>query len=276
MSNLGKRLATAGILIPILVLFVFFMPPWTLMVPAGICLFAGSLEVMGVIGQARHWPQQIAASVVVVAFSCSAITMALHGVGDWRLWAMLIGIAAAAQLVLGLLFHRPIESASRRLAGMTLALVYPGMLLSLLVMIHNNTARGAWWAFCILTTAFFCDTGAYFAGRAFGKHPLAPTLSPKKTIEGAAGGVAGSLMATLAAHFIYLPAVSLSDAVILGLLGSAAAVLGDLVESLLKRSSGVKDAGKFFPGHGGMMDRIDGLLFTVPVFYVYLFLRSFL
>jgi phosphatidate cytidylyltransferase len=275
MSNLAKRLLTAGVLIPILVLFIWFLPPWVLMVPAGICIFAGSLEVMTMIGgRNASRPQQMLGAGLVTAACCGAITLALRGEGHWQVWMMGLGLSAAGLLLLGLAFYRPLETAAARLAGMLTALFYPGVLLSLLIMIHNNARGGEWWALCILTTAFFCDTGAYFAGRFLGKHPLSPTLSPKKTWEGVAGGLAGSLIATLAAHFIYLPDLPLADALLLGLAGSAAAVLGDLVESLIKRSTGIKDAGKFFPGHGGMMDRIDGLLFTIPVFYGYIYLSS--
>jgi phosphatidate cytidylyltransferase len=275
MSNLAKRLLTAGVLIPILVLFIWFLPAWALLFPAGICIFAGSIEVMTMIGgTGGSRPQQMLGAGLVTAACCGAVTLARLDMNEWRLWVLGLGLVAAGLLLLGLIFYRPLETAANRLAGMLMALFYPGILLSLLIMIHNNARGGEWWALCILTTAFFCDTGAYFAGRFLGKHPLSPTLSPKKTWEGVAGGLAGSLIATLAAHFIYMPDLPLADALVLGLAGSAAAVVGDLVESLLKRSTGIKDAGRFFPGHGGMMDRIDGLLFTIPVFYVYIYFNS--
>lgn len=275
MSNLAKRLLTAGVLIPILVLFIWFLPAWALMIPAGICILAGSLEVITMIGGKNgSRTQMLLGAGLIAAACCGAITLARLDVSGWQPWVLGLGLLAAGLLLLGLIFTRPLETAAARLAGMLMAFFYPGLLLSLLIMIHNNAEGGEWWALCILTTAFFCDTGAYFAGRFLGKHPFAPTLSPKKTWEGVAGGLAGSLIATLAAHLIYLPSLPLADALVLGLAGSAAAVTGDLVESLLKRSTGIKDAGKFFPGHGGMMDRIDGLLFTIPVFYVYIYISS--
>ncbi len=275
MSNLAKRLLTAGVLIPILVLFIWFLPPWALLLPAGICIFAGSLEVITMIGGKNgNKPQMLVGAGLIMAACCGAITLARLDVSDWRVWVLGLGLLAACLLLLGLIFYRPLESAAARLAGMLMAFFYPGLLLSMLIMIHNNARGGEWWALCILTTAFFCDTGAYFAGRFLGRRPFAPTLSPKKTWEGVAGGLLGSLIATLAAHFIYLPSLALEDALALALAGSVAAVLGDLVESLLKRSTGIKDAGRFFPGHGGMMDRIDGLLFTIPVFYGYIYLNA--
>jgi len=273
MSNLGKRLITAGVVIPLLVLFIFFLPDWTLMIPGGIVIFAGSLEVMAMIGQGRRKLQSMSGAAVILVYCAFVLHMARSDWADPPLWILSAGLAFGALLLLGIIFHRPIETAGMRLAGMLTALVYPGLLLTFLIVIHNTIPEGCWWAFLILATAFLCDTGAYFAGRAFGKHPLAPNLSPKKTIEGVAGGILGALLATLCAHFIFLTRITLADAIALGILGSLAGVLGDLIESLIKRSSGIKDAGSFFPGHGGVMDRIDGLLFVIPVFFTYIYFR---
>jgi len=113
------------------------------------------------------------------------------------------------------------------------------------------------------------DTGAYYAGTLWGKHPLAPSISPKKTIEGVGGGVGLALLAALVAQIFFVPELSLTDMVILGLLLTAAGLIGDLCESAIKRRSGVKDSGNILPGHGGMLDRLDSLLFTAPAFYYY-------
>jgi phosphatidate cytidylyltransferase len=273
MSNLGTRLVTAGVVIPLLVLFIFFLPDWMLMIPGGIVIFAGSLEVMAMIGQSRRKIQYAAGSTVILVYCAFVLHMARSDWTEPARWILSSGLVSCTLLLLGIMFYRPIETAGKRLAGMLVALVYPGLLLTILIVIHNTVPDGPWWAFLILATAFLGDTGAYFAGRAFGKHPLAPNLSPKKTVEGVAGGLLGSMLATLCAHFIFLPRITLADAIVLGVLGSAADVIGDLVESLVKRSGGIKDAGSFFPGHGGVMDRIDGLLFVIPPFYAYITFR---
>ncbi|AQS59353.1 phosphatidate cytidylyltransferase [Desulforamulus ferrireducens] len=126
--------------------------------------------------------------------------------------------------------------------------------------------NGFVWLLLLLTATWASDTFAYFVGRAFGKHKLAPLLSPKKTVEGAIGGVLGAALTALV--FVQLvPGLPLWPVVLLGALIGLAALLGDLVESALKRQAGVKDSGNIIPGHGGMLDRFDSLLFTAPLVY---------
>ncbi|WP_066635266.1 phosphatidate cytidylyltransferase [Desulfolucanica intricata] len=127
----------------------------------------------------------------------------------------------------------------------------------------------AWLIFTFVAT-WSCDTGAYFIGRAFGTHKFAPKLSPKKTTEGAVGGVLGSLAAAYVFHLFY-PA-PLGKLLLLGVLVGVIAQVGDLVESVLKRQAGIKDSGKLIPGHGGVLDRFDSFLLTAPLVYYYVIL----
>jgi phosphatidate cytidylyltransferase len=125
-----------------------------------------------------------------------------------------------------------------------------------------------------LLTTFFAmvmltDTAAYYVGRAMGRHKLAPTISPGKTIEGAVGGLFGAMLAGPVCRMIFFPEITMLNAVILGLTVGVIGQIGDLAESLLKRSAGVKDSGTLLPGHGGMLDRIDSILFCAPVIYFY-------
>ena len=122
--------------------------------------------------------------------------------------------------------------------------------------------------------AFCCDAAAYFGGRAFGKRKLCPMISPKKTVEGAVFGFLGGLFGALAIRWVFvhvfrmaMPGIPAS--IVLGLLGSFAGQIGDLTASLLKRYSGIKDYGNVFPGHGGVMDRFDSVIFTLIVLYCY-------
>lgn len=155
--------------------------------------------------------------------------------------------------------------------GLTLAgALYTGGLIGyapLLAAQANRTSdSGAiqWLLMVILGTAA-CDTGAYFVGSLFGRHKLIPHVSPGKTWEGLAGGVLGAVVAALALSGLL--GLSVPVAIVLGLVVCVAAVSGDLCESLLKRAAGVKDSGHIIPGHGGILDRIDSILFVLPAIY---------
>jgi phosphatidate cytidylyltransferase len=126
---------------------------------------------------------------------------------------------------------------------------------------------GASWIVFALTITFVSDTAAYVAGRILGRHQMAPYISPKKSWEGAIGGFLGATAAAaLLVPLMGLPVTPLIGA-LLGGMGSIAGQIGDLVESLLKRQVGIKDSGHLIPGHGGLLDRSDSLLFTVPTIY---------
>jgi phosphatidate cytidylyltransferase len=158
--------------------------------------------------------------------------------------------------------------------GATVALALAGGLIYLPVMLSflpkvRAFDDGLAWLFLILVITWMGDTGAYFAGRAFGRTKLFPRVSPKKTWEGAIGGAVTSVAGACVVKAIGLPDVGWGHIVVLAVLADAGGVVGDLVESMLKRSFGVKDSGWIMPGHGGILDRIDGLLVTAPLIWVY-------
>jgi phosphatidate cytidylyltransferase len=128
--------------------------------------------------------------------------------------------------------------------------------------------NGAVWLFGLLAIVFSGDTFAYLTGRLFGRRKLLEPVSPKKTIEGAAGGLVGSMIAGALLATFFLPSYPIGSVVLMALATGAFAQVGDLFESLLKRVAEVKDSGTIMPGHGGMLDRLDGILFAAPVFYV--------
>ncbi|HYF62392.1 MAG TPA: phosphatidate cytidylyltransferase, partial [Herpetosiphonaceae bacterium] len=128
-------------------------------------------------------------------------------------------------------------------------------------------APGAAWIFATFAVTWASDTGAYFAGRAFGRNKMSPRLSPKKTWEGFAGGTLASIGAGVGIVALLGLPVSPLVGVALGLIGAIGGTLGDLAESMLKRQAGVKDSGNLIPGHGGLLDRVDSLLFTAPLIY---------
>lgn len=139
----------------------------------------------------------------------------------------------------------------------------------------DHATLGAYTVMAMMASIWTCDSAAYFAGRAFGRHPLFSRISPRKTWEGGIAGGIGAVGAMIAAKIWLLPYLTVVDAVLLGLCAGVAGQLGDLAESHLKRDAGVKDSSQIIPGHGGLLDRFDSLLFVAPLWYIYhLFLVS--
>jgi phosphatidate cytidylyltransferase len=168
------------------------------------------------------------------------------------------GVLATALLLLPRAVDLP--SAWHRLTAAGFGVFYVGGLLAALPLLHGG--MGPAWVALAIVVCFGNDTGAYFAGRAFGRHKLAPAISPGKTVEGAVGGLFASLLVMFVARIFFMPALTLQDCLMIGIPAAIVGPVGDLVESLLKRSVGAKDSGHLLPGHGGMLDRIDALLFV--------------
>ncbi len=133
----------------------------------------------------------------------------------------------------------------------------------------RNLEQGREWIFFLFLVVWLGDTAAYYVGRHFGEKAFAPLISPKKTMEGSLAGLAGSMAGGALAAVWLLDTVPLSQCLLAALICGMIGQLGDLAESLLKRSTGVKDSGGLIPGHGGILDRIDSLLFAGPAFYVF-------
>jgi len=236
---------------------IVWMPLIALRILAALVAGAAALEYASAAGVTRDFSRALVA--VMAAAAC------------WYFGVpALVSVAAATAIALAwlavevLLFGHDIGRAAAAVAGA----IYVGGPLGLLVAIH---ARGGWQVtLLLLATVVVSDTAQYYTGRAFGRRPLAPIVSPKKTIEGAAGGlVAAALFMALAGSFVLVgePPVPLA---VLGLAMAAVGICGDLFESSLKRHAGMKDSSTLIPGHGGVLDRIDALLFATPLFYLYL------
>jgi phosphatidate cytidylyltransferase len=182
--------------------------------------------------------------------------------------ALAVGAAVVGTLVLntmrpGETLEGTADTASRYLLGAGWICLL-GSLVSLRRLDH-----GLAWIFLVLAVSWLGDTGGYFAGKYLGTHKLYPRVSPKKTWEGVAGGITLATVGTFAVRAIGLPELSVIDCLVLGPLACTAGVVGDLSESMLKRSYDVKDSGWIIPGHGGLLDRIDSVLFVAPMLFAY-------
>lgn len=151
----------------------------------------------------------------------------------------------------------------------TAGIVYLALPLSFLIAIRD-VERGGVWILFLLTIIWANDTFAYVTGRLIGRHKLSPMVSPGKTVEGVFGGLAGGVFAALVFRHFGLPEMGVLPAVIFSLVAGGIGVFGDLFESLIKRAAGAKDSGTIVPGHGGVLDRIDSLVFPIPLLYYYL------
>jgi phosphatidate cytidylyltransferase len=163
----------------------------------------------------------------------------------------------------------PIEDALPASAIAVLATMYIGMLGGSTIRLRHDFPEGPKLIFFLALCVWLGDTGAYYTGKNFGKTKLLPRISPKKTVEGLIGGIITSAIAATVIHFTFLPEFRLADAIVVGVILSAAGVIGDLAESMWKRSAAVKDSGTLIPGHGGFLDRFDSILFTAPMLYLY-------
>ena len=165
--------------------------------------------------------------------------------------------------------RKPLEDSLPSSAVAVLATTYVGMLTGSLIRLRNDFPDGWKLVFFLLLVVWLGDSGAYYFGKSFGKRKLSPRISPKKTVEGLIGGIATSVITAIVIHFTFFKTFPLVHAIIAGVILSFAGVIGDLAESMWKRSADVKDSGTLLPGHGGFLDRFDSILFTAPILYCY-------
>jgi phosphatidate cytidylyltransferase len=261
---LATRLITAAVVAPLILLLLYLGPiwGWSLFILAATGLSAWEFFSMS------HPGDPIARGVGVLA--TLGVAAVLYWLGD-QPRALLATMAALPVLSILLALARlgDIRTAAARMAATTFGPLWVAMLMFLALLRRDQAGSGPGYVLMSIMFAWFADTGAYFAGRAFGKRKLYEAVSPKKTVEGLVGALLGAMLGASLAHFWYLPEVPLVDALVLSLVGGILGQLGDLGESLLKRSTGVKDSGEIVPGHGGMLDRLDALFVTSALVYLY-------
>lgn len=252
-KNLLVRVATAVVGLPVVGAFVFWRDTRGL---GALCLLVAALSLVEYVGLTLRG-RPVAERVGTVLVGCGLfLALALR---PMHALVWLFGAVVA----IGLLFlpsaSEP-QSAWTRLCAAGFGVFYVGGLLAALPILHGSP--GPAWVALVVALSFGNDTGAYFAGRGFGKHKLAPAISPGKTVEGAIGGLVANLVVVAAAKALFMPELSVRDVAMLAVPSAIVGPAGDLVESLLKRAAGAKDSGRLLPGHGGILDRIDALLFV--------------
>lgn len=264
-SNLTARLATAAIGLPVILTLLYLGPSWAFYLLVLAVALVGVHELFTM----THPGDRVAQSAGVLVAAGASLAVYMRPYDPSTLLAVVVLVP-----LLGLLFTLArlgaIETAAQRalaLGAGPLLVVVPLTLLA--VMRHASDTAGPGLVFLALGLAWFADTGAYFAGRFLGRHKLYEAVSPKKTVEGAIGGLVASIVWAVLGAVGYLRALPLADAVVLGVVAGALGQAGDLGESLLKRSMGVKDSGSIVPGHGGILDRVDALLMTTVVVFFY-------
>jgi phosphatidate cytidylyltransferase len=245
------RIVTAAVAIPLVIILTLFAPSWLFALVIGLVAalaveeFLSLAEKQG-IGRPGRW----------FLFPVAGVSISFL----WGFGGVLIAIVAAAMLLMtAAIFAGSLHTSLGRV-GMGLgSIVYCPLTLGFTVLMPRERIL------LLLVIIWVGDTAAYYGGRAMGRHLLAPKVSPKKTIEGAIAGLVGSVIAGVAgAIWLHVP---VSGLIWISAATAIAGQVGDLAESVLKRSAGVKDSSSIIPGHGGILDRLDSLFFAAPIFY---------
>ncbi len=257
-----SRILTALVAVPLLLLVILWSPAWVFL---ALCL---------AFAVASFWElSRLATNLGVPLFAVGYPLTALGVTAFYPGFPGLLPMSLAMLLAIGLaaVFTRePTRESLGAVAGTVFAVLYVGVLIGTVVGLRMAPdERGRLWIVFLLAVTMVGDAGAYYVGRALGKKPLAPVLSPKKTVAGLWGGIVFAVATAIFVKFLALPALAVSTAIGLGLAMAVFGVIGDLFESLLKRSAGVKDTSALLPGHGGVLDRIDSLLFASPILFLY-------
>lgn len=299
-----KRVLTAVVLIPVVLLLVFKAPIWIFAPVVGLFTILGLKEYLGIVESAGikaiRWPTYILGLLPLVAILADTLPLVLDPpyrrgfsfLFEPNMLSIWAAMCAAAPLVYGalLVLRKDMGGGLASVAGSMFGLFYVALPLSLLIDLRGNPLR----CFLIVFTLFSVwagDIAAYYVGKNFGKHKLAPIVSPNKSWEGAIAssfaslGVAalvfkyqydindffsGSFGISWSSYDVLRTGFPWTHVILLGLFTNVAAQFGDLFESALKRGAGVKDSGTLLPGHGGILDRIDALLFAIPFVVCYL------
>ena len=256
------RVISGALLLAGVVAAIWFLEPIFLL---GIAVLVALLAFREYADMAARAGAHVSRPAGAIAVALVCIAVAIPGMPlDAALAGATLGLSA---LSLSRTLAPAPGAALQSAAIAAFAPIYIGLPLGLLAATRWMLGREA--ALLLILTVAISDTFQYYTGRTFGRRLLAPVISPKKTVEGAIGGFIGAVVSLAAIGYWWLPQMGLTARILLGVAVAAVGIVGDLFESLLKRSVEMKDASAVIPGHGGVLDRIDALLFAAPVFYVF-------
>jgi phosphatidate cytidylyltransferase len=267
LSSAVSRVLVALVAIPVFVVLTL-LGGWYFFALVLLLVLLGVDEVLILAGQKQVWLQR----AVAWSFATVLVVAMAFGKADWFMTGVLL--LALASLTVELFRNK--GSALLNVSATVLAVLYAGGLLGSLILVrHAHPSQGAYLVFLVFGSIWLCDTFAYYGGVLFGRHKLFERVSPKKTWEGAVFGLVGGLVAVLVVRWIYqalgetIP-LTVPETLVIGSIAGTIGQTGDLAESLLKRDAGVKDSSNLIPGHGGVLDRFDSLMFVSPCVYLYL------
>jgi phosphatidate cytidylyltransferase len=264
LANLAQRVVTAIVLLPLVLLAIFKGPPALGVAIVALLVLLGLGEFFRLVRARALQPLRLTGLLLCALIFLEETYPLSSGASLWPLAALLL---LTATLLRAGDLATTVPAAAATLLGAIYLGALGGALAGLLLL--PPVAQGPWRLTLLLGSVMLSDVFAFFVGHACGRHRLAPALSPGKTVEGALGGLVGGVLGALGVRALGLPALAPLEAALLGLGVAALGIVGDLLESLLKRWAGVKDSGTLFPGHGGALDRLDSLLFAAPLLYYF-------
>lgn len=251
---------TAVVALPLLILLVF---------KGGEFPFACFIALVSALGLAEFYRMALPDRKVESCLACviGAVITLVPLYASAHLFPLLTALILLTAAVLLFRFN-DIRRAATEWALLAAGFLYVPLLLSQLLLVRSEP-HGVSWILLMLVIVMSGDSAAYYVGSTLGRHRLYPEVSPKKSVEGALGGLGGSILGAFIAKQLFFPQLGSMDCVATALLLGVLGQMGDLFESLLKRSCGVKDSGVIVPGHGGILDRLDSILFAAPAAYWY-------
>jgi phosphatidate cytidylyltransferase len=255
-----QRLMTAGVLIALFVAILLFSPAWLLCIVATLIILLASWEYLDMTCAEQSAPDRLlclSLASFIPAAASSGRPECLYG----ALFASVLLLAVRA-----IASKRDLRVRFEELQLCLFGILYVSFGLSHFLLLRNLEAWKPW-IFTVLIVTYAGDVAAYASGTRWGRTKLSPLLSPKKTVEGAVGGLVASILAGWVCKVVFFSALTAAQALWVASVLSISGQIGDLLESLVKRSCGAKDSGRMLPGHGGILDRIDSILFAGPVGY---------